>query len=341
MAMHMHTGIIISLVIILYRLCILCLGIYNINCIISYYCCVGGCEAIINGPFNHEDLSPWSQLSSLDVNETYPAVVRCKVTCLNQQGFYHPAMALIITSQEEFIPFLYYVDRVDAYSSNGLYFEIHYKNVSYCNVQNNYTMEFEYLIYSNTSKIDRSVVTCGIQFSVYPNQTDDVCWGDTFGIVRYNGPELVSVVPSVPPPLSTANLTPELILSEARNLSHVFVDWNVPAQIICETTCNQTDVCDPVLRLDIPGQTLNEESLIKYLPRENYVSELYSLRDFDISRKWRNTVVAKYIITPRSTMFHKIIATCQWSYNYSVTPEVLNWEVYYILFQSCSDFFYI
>jgi hypothetical protein len=114
------------------------------------------CEAIINGPLNSEDLSPWNQLSSWDVNETHPAAVRCQVTCLNQQGVYHPAMALIVTNQEKFIPILHYLDGVDAYSWNGLYFEIDYKNISHCNMQNNYTMEFEYLIYSNTSEIDLS-----------------------------------------------------------------------------------------------------------------------------------------------------------------------------------------
>jgi hypothetical protein len=43
-----------------------------------------GCEAIINGPLSSEDLSPWNQLSSLDINETHPAAVRCQVICLNQ-----------------------------------------------------------------------------------------------------------------------------------------------------------------------------------------------------------------------------------------------------------------
>ena len=303
-----------------------------------------GCEAIINGPFSSEDLPPWNQLSSLDVNETHPAVVRCQVTCVNQQGLYHPAMVLIITSQEEFIPIFHYLDGVtDAYSRDGLYFEIQYKNISSCEAQNNYTMEFEYLIYSNTSKIDRSVVTCGIIFRAHPYQTNDVRWGNMFGVVRYRGPELVS---TVPPPILTTAPRPELLLNEVRDLNHVFISCHELARIICETTCD-AEVCDPMLRLDIPGPTLYQEHLIKYLPKENNQTGLYLLHDFNIARpRGRNIVVAEFIIAPESIMFHKIIATCQWSYKYS--PEVttnFSGEVYYILFQpifgySCTNNYY-
>ena len=272
-----------------------------------------GCEAIINGPLIGEDLSPWNQLFSLDINETHPARVRCQVTCLNQQGFYHPAMALIVTSQEEFIPILHYLDGVDTYSLNGLYFEVHYQNFSHCNVQNNYTMEFEYLIYSNTSEIDRSVVTCGVKFRAHLYQNNSICWGNMFEIVRYHGLELVST--DVPPPVLTTTPRPEYLLSEVRNLSHVFTNRDEPARIICETACD-AEVCDPVLRLDIPDPAANETPIIKYLPKENDVTELYLLYDFNIAKKGRNITIAEFVIVPRSSNFHKVIATCQWSYKY-------------------------
>ena len=194
-----------------------------------------GCEAIINGPLIDEDLLPWNQLSSLDINETNPARVRCQVTCLNQQGFYDPAMALIVTSQEEFIPILHYLDGVDTYSWNGLYFEIDYQNFSHnCDVHNNYTMEFEYLIYSNTSEIDRSVVTCGVKFRAHLYQNNDVCWGNMFGIIRYHGLGLVSI--DVPPPVLTTNydyiVSPPPTIPARRNVKAYHMEFIITIAIL-------------------------------------------------------------------------------------------------------------
>ena len=117
----------------------------------------------------------------LEINETHPARVRCQVTCLNQQGTstYNPVMALIATNQEEFIQ----VHGRFYYSWNGLHFEVRTANVSYCEAQNNYTMEYEYLITSNSSKIDRSVVICGVAYYQPPPY---LCWGQSYGIIRYN-----------------------------------------------------------------------------------------------------------------------------------------------------------
>ena len=115
------------------------------------------------------------------MNEIHPARVRCQATCLNQQGTYSPAMALIVTSQEEFITvrgarYRFY------YPWNGLHFEIRTGNVSYCEAQNNYTMEYEYLIASNSSKIDRSVVICGVH--AFHDWPPHICWGQSYGIIR-------------------------------------------------------------------------------------------------------------------------------------------------------------
>ena len=117
------------------------------------------------------------QLITVDVNETHPAVVRCEATCLNQQGIYNPAMALIVTSQEQFIEVH---GAMNVSSTDGLY-EIYYENISHCGAQNNYTMKFNFLIYSTSSKIDHAVLVCGVMYSV-----DTPCWGQTNGIIRYN-----------------------------------------------------------------------------------------------------------------------------------------------------------
>ena len=42
-----------------------------------------------------------------------------------------------------------------------------------------------------------------------------------------------------------------------------------PAVITCEITCD-SEVCDPILILDIPGPTIcHDDVIIKSLPREN------------------------------------------------------------------------
>ena len=144
---------------------------------------IAECEAVISDPLNEEGRAPW-WLTVLDINETHPAVVRCQVTCLDQQGFYRPAMALIITSQEQFIPVSGYRDTV--YSRDGLHSEIRIGDFSHCEAQNNYTMEFEYLITANTSKINHSVVICGVVFHDWPPYLQHTCWGQSYGIIRHN-----------------------------------------------------------------------------------------------------------------------------------------------------------
>ena len=132
---------------------------------------------MISGPLNNE--GQVLRLTILEMNETHPARVRCQVTCLNQQGTYNPAMALIVTSQEEFIQ----VRGAFDYSRDGLHFEVRIVNVSNCEAQNNYTMEYEYLITSNSFKIDRSVVICGVDaFHDWPLHI--LCWGQSYGIIR-------------------------------------------------------------------------------------------------------------------------------------------------------------
>ena len=149
-----------------------------------------GCEAIVSGPLNDDGIL--YQLSTFDINETHPAVVRCLVSCLDRQRIYYPAMALIITSQELFVsvrgPYI-------SSSRDGLY-EIHYRNVSSCEAQNNYTMEFEYLIYSNSSIIDRALAICGAIIYFTPFINYSLCWGQLFGIIRYNNSKPITTTPS-------------------------------------------------------------------------------------------------------------------------------------------------
>lgn len=119
------------------------------------------------------------QLITMDMNETHPVVIRCEATCLNQQETYSPAMALIITSQEQFIEVR---GAMNVSSIDGLY-EIYYGNISHCDAQNNYTMKFNFVVYSTSSKIDHAVLVCGVMYS----PIDTPCWGQTNGIIRYNG----------------------------------------------------------------------------------------------------------------------------------------------------------
>ena len=88
-------------------------------------------------------------------------------------------MALIVTSQEQFIEVR---GAVNVSSTDGLY-EIYYGNISHCDAQNNHTMKYTFLIYSTSSKIDHAVLVCGITYS----PVDTPCWGQTNGIIRYNG----------------------------------------------------------------------------------------------------------------------------------------------------------
>ena len=132
---------------------------------------------MISGPLNKEGMV--SQLSILETNETHPATISCQVTCLDQHGIYFPAMTLIITSQEQLIEAR--GSRFYSYAWDGLYSVIYFRHISSCEAQNNYTMEFEYLIYSNSSKIDRAVLQCGVVHSI----TNHPCWGLSYGIIRY------------------------------------------------------------------------------------------------------------------------------------------------------------
>ena len=131
---------------------------------------------MISGPLNNGG----SPLTILEANKTHPARVRCQATCLDQQGTsYHPAMALILHGQEQYVP-VYGARDSFTNSRHGLHFEIH---ASYCEAQNNYTMEYEYLITSDASKIDRSVVFCGITYYDWPYRQECTCWGQSYGIL--------------------------------------------------------------------------------------------------------------------------------------------------------------
>ena len=137
---------------------------------------------MISGPLNNGG----SLLTILQTNNTHPARVRCQATCLDHQGTsYRPAMALILRGQEHYIPIVPVYghrahDSFNNYSKHGLHF------ISYCEAQNNYIMEYEYLITSNASKSDCSVVFCGNKYYYSHNDYNQVCtcWGQSYGIIH-------------------------------------------------------------------------------------------------------------------------------------------------------------
>ena len=109
-------------------------------------------------------------------------------------------MTLIITSQEQFKA-VYYDSLITTVTTDGTYSKILLGNVSYCEAQNNYTMEFEYLFYSNSSNIDCSVVVCGVILCDQPLQySSHLCWGQSFGITPYESP---TDMPDHPPDVIT------------------------------------------------------------------------------------------------------------------------------------------
>ena len=82
--------------------------------------------------------------NSLETNEMHPARVRCQATCLDRLGACNPDLSLIVTSQEQFTPVCLYGARDSFYSRDGLHAKIH-RDISYCEAQNNYTVEEEKL----------------------------------------------------------------------------------------------------------------------------------------------------------------------------------------------------
>ena len=99
-------------------------------------------------------------------------------------------MGLIITSEEyeRIIP----AGRIS--SRDGLY-EISVYLISTCEAHN-YTMEFEYFIYSNNSNIDGAILRCGVVI-YYPDSRSSVpCLGQTLGIIRYNINDTLSTTKS-------------------------------------------------------------------------------------------------------------------------------------------------
>ena len=140
------------------------------------------------------------------LNETHPAVVRCQVTCLNHSVFYSPAMALIITSGEGRFEFI----RAGNISSRDGLYEIIFNNISKCEAQNNYTMEFEYLIHSNNSNIDRAVLQCGVRIFSFTNPLISLCWGQSHGIIRYDTTDTATMTTASSPVTPTATKLPDI-----------------------------------------------------------------------------------------------------------------------------------
>ena len=68
---------------------------------------------------------------------------------------------------------------------DGLY--VNFSTYGYCGAQDNYTMEFEYYIYSNSSDIDGAVLRCGVDIGVYAQSSGFIhheCWGQSIGIIN-------------------------------------------------------------------------------------------------------------------------------------------------------------
>ena len=194
-----------------------------------------GCEAMISGPLDSEGAALW--LSILELNETHPAVVRCQVTCLNQQGACNPVMALIITSQEQFIIVRGSITR------DELLYEIHFQHISYCEAQNNCTMEFEFLIYSNSSKLDQSVLQCGV-VCIHPSTSlPIVSLGQAYGIIRFTGnTKLTTTTIS-----SDSNMCPTTTMSN---------------DIMCTTSTvtiisNDSNMCSPTSGVPLPTTSIS------------------------------------------------------------------------------------
>ena len=147
---------------------------------------------------------------TLYTNETHPAVVRCQVTCLNHLRFYNPVMTLIITSEEpaRFRRIL----AMNISSGDGLY-EILFNLISTCEAHNNYTMEFEYLIYSSNSNIDRTILQCGVSIFSFTNSNVPVlCWGQTHGTIQYDTNSDTKVIATTLPTTKSQTTRTDMII---------------------------------------------------------------------------------------------------------------------------------
>ena len=93
-----------------------------------------------------------------------------------------------ITSQERFIEVL--GQCISSSLSDDSYYKICVGDISYCEAQNNLATQWNLStsssVYSNNSKIDRSVVKCGVRFSGWYTYSWHTCWGKSYGTVYYN-----------------------------------------------------------------------------------------------------------------------------------------------------------
>ena len=91
----------------------------------------------------------------------------------------------------------------------------------------------------------------------------------------------------------------------------IVMNYRDPVLIICEATCaDDSEICDPVLRLDIPSQlcVCNDDHNIIYLP------EAEKSRQFSfsyVSRKNNSMTVTEFTIIPYSDDLHGAFATCE------------------------------
>ena len=89
------------------------------------------------------------------------------------------------------------------------------------------------------------------------------------------------------------------------------MNYREPVLIICEATCaDDSGICDPVLRLDIPSQpcVCNDDHNIIYLPEaEKSRQFLFSY----VSRKNDSMTVTEFTIIPYSDDLHGAFATCE------------------------------
>ena len=90
----------------------------------------------------------------------------------------------------------------------------------------------------------------------------------------------------------------------------IVINHNKPVLIICEATCDTSEICDPILRLDIPSPTCNTDGGTIYLP-ETDTSKLDSFSFNYVSRKTNNVSVTEFNIIPKTSNFHGAFATCE------------------------------
>ena len=135
------------------------------------------------------------EVDTQNASDTIPAVVHCNVTC-QRPGSYIPAMGIIITELGIF------KEAREDVLEDGLYNNITYQNIMSCTGDND-VMEFRYLVYPTSVKMDRTVLTCGVVYLTF-DQTP--CWGQSYLIIRYTSEYNMTTEPSCTTTVATTTM---------------------------------------------------------------------------------------------------------------------------------------